>query len=328
MLIANLPKRPQSDPWSLEVTTAPEPGLKSVAEETMDFARAIDDGKVRDGRLFYFHRESSDEHDLDTEEGARAAVIEASGAAASWRDIDGVVAMWADPTTDRRWWQRVWCNKLVRSSMQAFDAKLFKELSVVGSSVKEGSLITLGFDGAIFRDATAIVATHVETGYQWTVGVWEQPFGHDDWQAPEEEINDHVDDMFARFNVWRMYADPPYWQSWIAQWAGKYGKDRVIEWWTNRRKQMTYALENYDTAIKTSALTHDGDDRLIQHIGNAFRHDLLERDQHDKKLWLIRKERPDSPRKIDCAMSAVLSWEARTDCIASGDSMHEEFFVI
>lgn len=329
VLIANLPKRPKSDPWSLEVTTAPEPGLKSVAEETMDFARAIHDGKVREPRLFYFHREASDEHDLDTEEGARAAAIEASGKeAAKWRDIDGVVAMWSDPTTDRRWWERVWCNKLVRSSMQAFDAKLFKELAVEESPVKEGDLITLGFDGAIFVDATAIVATHVETGYQWTVGVWEQPFGHYDWRVPEEEVDDAVEDMFARFDVWRMYGDPPYWQSWIANWKSKFGDKTVIEWWTNRRQQMTRALENYDTAIKTSILTHDGDSRLIQHVGNAFRHDIALRDQDGRLQWLIRKERPDSPRKIDCAMASVLSWEARTDCIASGVSKIEEFFIL
>lgn len=91
---------------------------------------------------------------------------------------------------------------------------------------------------------------------------------------------------------------------------------------------MTTALENYDTAIRTAALTHDGDDRLIQHVGNAFRHELKGRDQNDKLLWLIRKERPDSPRKIDCAMASVLSWEARTDCVSSGDSHHEEFFVV
>ncbi len=328
VLIANLPKRPKSDPWSLEVTTAPEPGLKSVAEETMDFARAIHDGKVRDPRLFYFHRESSDEHDLDTEEGARAAVIEASGEAKSWRDIEGVVAMWADPTTDRRWWERVWCNKLVRSSMQAFDAKLFKELAVLESPVHEGDLITIGFDGAIFIDATALIATHVETGYQWTVGVWEKPFGHENWQVPEDEVDDAVDDMFARFSVWRMYADPAYWQSWLAKWKSKFGDTRIIEWWTNRRGPMTRALENYDTAIKTSILTHDGDDRLIQHMGNAFRHEIMQRDQDGRLQWLIRKERPDSPRKIDCAMAAVLSWEARTDAIASGETKQEAFFVL
>lgn len=328
VLIANLPKRPIADPWSLEVTTAPEPGLKSVAEETMDFAKAIADGKVRDQRLFYYHRECSDELDLNTEEGARAGVIEASGCAAEWRDIDGVVSMWADPTTDRRWWQRVWCNKLVRSSMQAFDMVQFKKLGTVEPPVEEGSFITLGFDGAQFNDSTAIVATDVESGRQWVVDVWEQPFGSVDWQVPVEEVNDTIDDMFTRFQVWRLYADPPYWQGPIANWKNKYGEKCVIEWWTNRRSPMTRALENYDTSIKTGVFTHDGDDRLIQHMGNSFRHDIPIRDDEGKRCWLIRKERPDSPRKIDCAMAAVLSWEARTDCIASGESKQEEFFVL
>ena len=41
------------------------------------------------------------------------------------------------------------------------------------------------------------------------------------------------------------------------------------------------------------------------------------RDEQGKPLWLIQKERPDSPHKIDLAMAGVLSWEARTDAIAA-----------
>jgi len=37
-----------------------------------------------------------------------------------------------------------------------------------------------------------------------------------------------------------------------------------------------------------------------------------------KTLWLIRKDRRDSPHKIDLAMAGVLSWEARNDAIAAG----------
>jgi hypothetical protein len=35
-------------------------------------------------------------------------------------------------------------------------------------------------------------------------------------------------------------------------------------------------------------------------------------------LWTIYKERSDSPHKIDAAMAAILSWEARCDALASG----------
>lgn len=318
-MLANLAKRKLADPWMLEITTAPEPGAGSVAESTMDYAEAVNQGMVGDSSLFFFHRQAGDEHDLTTPEGARAAVIEASGPAASWRDIDAIVGLWSDPTTDRSYWERVWCNRKVRSATQAFDVSTWNALKTDENPVKPGDLITLGFDGAMFHDATGLVATHVDTGYQWAPGLWECPPGRKDWQVPIAEVDAIVRGLFATYNVWRLYADPPYWQSYIATWAGDLGKERVIEWWTTRRKPMTAALENFETAIKSGVIRHDGDARLVRHLGNARRHDLPgERDEQGKPLWLIRKERPDSPQKIDLAMAAVLSWEARTDALAAG----------
>ena len=318
-MLANLPKRKLADAWALEITTAPEPGTGSVAEATMDYAKAIHEGRIKDARLFYFHREASDSHDLATEEGARAAVIEASGAAASWRDIDAIVELWRDPTTDRAYWERVWCNRLVKSGSKAFDVQRWKELKA-DSPVKDGDLIAIGFDGSQFNDATGLVATHIETGFQWVLGLWECPFGQKEkWQVPADEVEDVIAEAFRRYEVWRMYADPPYWQSWLAKWAGDYGADRVIEWWTNRRKPMSYALENYESAIKGGDISHDGNSDLARHLGNSVRRNLPQKDEDTGKfLWLISKERPDSPNKIDLAMASVLSWEARTDAIAAG----------
>lgn len=322
-MINNLAKRKIADPWMFEVTTAPEPGTGSVAEDTMDYAKAVDEGRVSDASLFYFHRQAGDEHDLTTIEGARAAVIEASGPAAAWRDIDAIVSIWNDPTTDRAFWERVWCNRLVKGASQAFKIELWKKLAVEPRQPKRGALITLGFDGAMFHDATGLVATDVETGYQWVAGAWECPPGGEQrtppWQVPTADVDALVRQLFAEYTVWRLYADPPYWQSWISLWTGLFGEERVLEWWTNRRKPMTYALENFDSAIKEGKVSHDGDDRLRRHLGNARREDLKGwKDEQGKPLWLIRKERSDSPHKIDLAMAAVLSWEARTDAIAAG----------
>jgi hypothetical protein len=163
-----------------------------------------------------------------------------------------------------------------------------------------------------------LVATHIPTGYQWLAGCWECPYGAEDWQVPADEVDACVEDLFDRFNVWRMYADPPFWQSWLSTWQGRYGDTKVIEWWTNRRRQMAAALESYDTAIREKSFSHDGNATLTRHVGNAHRHDLPQRDDENRPLWLIRKERPDSPLKIDAAMASVLAHEARTDAIAAG----------
>lgn len=325
-MMANLPKRRAADAWMLEITTAFEPGAGSVAEGTMDYAKAVRDGRIKDSRLFFFHREASEKHNIRTRKGMRAAVIEASGPAASWRDIDSIVALGEDPTTDRSFWERVWCNRLVKSSSKAFDSGRWNDLRSLDSPVKPGAMITLGFDGSIKNDATGLVATDIETGYQWVVGAWECPPGSKDWEVPTEEVEAVIAGTFSEYDVWRMYADPPFWREFIKKWIGLYGEKRIIEWWTNRRGPMTYALQAFNSAIQSGSISHDGDPVLARHIANSCKSELPQRDDQGGAMWLIRKERHDSPNKIDLAMAAVLSWEARNDAIAAGVTTNESVY--
>ncbi|MBN1954280.1 MAG: terminase, partial [Anaerolineae bacterium] len=220
-MLANTPKRFLADAWSFEITTAPAPGERSVAEDTMDYARQVATGQIEDTRLFYFHRQASDDHDLTTTDGIRAAVLEASGPAASWSDIDGIVDQWADPTADRAYLERVWLNRLVRASERAFDVEQWDKLAKPDYTVPDKARITLGFDGAKWRDATALVGTEIGTGFQWLVGLWERPANVEDWEVPTNEVDAAVVEAFARWDVWRLYADPPYWESLVAEWSGR-----------------------------------------------------------------------------------------------------------
>lgn len=145
-MLANIPKRYKSDAWSLEVTTAPSPGEGSVAEDTMEYARQVDSGAVQDSRLFFFHRQASDKHDLTTTEGIRAAVIEASGPVAEWSDIDSICEQWRDPTADKSYLERVWLNRLVRSSEKAFDFEIWRTLQK-DFTPPPGDTITLDLTG-------------------------------------------------------------------------------------------------------------------------------------------------------------------------------------
>lgn len=317
-MMANLPKRKLSDAWMLEVTTAPAPGEGSVAEATMDYARQVADGKISDSRLFFFHRQASDGHDLTTVDGIRAAVLEASGPVAEWSDIEGIVEQWQDPTVDRAYLERVWLNRVVRGTDRAFDAEQWRALALPDFSVQDGDTITLGFDGSRYNDATGLIATHIESGFQWVLGWWEQENNKVDWEVPVAEVDAAVAAAFQRWDVWRMYADPPYWETYVSKWAGEYGEKRVLEWWTNRPKQMAYAIKGFANAIMSGELTHDGNPHYARHVGNACRHPLTLRDESGIPLWTIYKERPDSPHKIDLAMAGVLSWEARNDAIAAG----------
>lgn len=331
VMLANLAKRPLADPWALETTTAPEPGAGSVAESTMDFALklAAKPEAASGARLFFFHREAAGSHDLSTDSGLRAAILEASGPfVARWSDVDRIMRRFRDDDTDPAYAERVWLNRRVQATAKAFDVATWKTLVRPGYVVPPGAAITLGFDGSRYEDATGLVGTELESGHQWVLGVWERPPTLASWEVPVEEVDGMVRDAFERWHVVRMYCDPPKWESWVATWAGRYGEKRVVEWWSNRRRPMAYALRAYRGAMQAGELTHDGDAAFTRHLGNACRALTSLRDEEGQPLWILRKERPDSPHKIDLAMASTLSWEARTDAIAAGEQTRRLAWVL
>lgn len=318
-MLQNLLKRPAADPWALEATTAPAPGEGSVAEKTMEYGLAVAKGDIKDGRIFFFHRQASDGYDLAKKSERRAAVIEAAGPTAAWKDIDGIVAAFDDPQTDKAYWERVWMNRLVQRSDRAFDLKRWNELAQPGIAIPDGAVVTAGFDGARYHDATALVIEDVATAHIMLVGLWEKPLNApDDWTVPELEVDALVDECFRRWDVVRLYADPYWWESWLARWAGRYGEKKVVEWRTNRVKPMAYAVKAFATAIQAGEVSHDGNEDLARHIGNCCRKTLNFRDEDGQFLWWLQKEEPHSPRAIDAASAAVLAHEARNDALAAG----------
>jgi phage terminase large subunit-like protein len=324
VMLANLGKRPIADPWALETTTAPEPGAGSTADATMEHARKVrEHGEPAKSRLFFFHRQAADVHKTDTDVGLRAAIVEASGPfIAKWTDVDRILARFREPDADLPYLERVYLNRPVQAVQRAFDVNRWRELVKRGLEIPDGDEITIGFDGSRFDDATGLVATHILTGYQWPLGVWEKPSdtpsGPTRWEVEADQVSGVVDDAFTRWSVIRMYCDPEKWEQTVAHWAGQYGATRVLEWWTNRRRPMAYAIRSYCSAISAGELSHNGDPVFERHIGNSYRMPTNLVDEEKKPLWILRKERPDSEKKIDLAMAGVLSWEARNDALAAG----------
>src|SRR5574343_112887 len=327
-MLANLPKRRAADAWGLEVTTAFEPGAGSVAEATMDYAKAVDRGEVADPRLFFFHRQAADTADTSTPAGIRAAVIEASGPAASWSNVDAIVAQWQDPRADRAYLERVWLNRPSRGSSRAFDATRWEALADPSHVVADGTRIVLGFDGSRTNDATALVGVEVATGFTWPLAIWTRPWETAErWEVPAAEVDAAVAEAFDRFDVWRMYADPPYWETSVRGWAGQYGRERVVEWWTNRTRPMAYAVLAWRNALAAGDVTQPGDPILTAHVANACRRPTGLRDEIGEPLWIVEKARPGSPDKLDGAVAAIRAWQARSDALAAGALVAEPAFV-
>lgn len=238
-----------------------------------------------------------------------------------WVDLDRIDAEVeelvnrGDPGQAERWY----LNRVLPGADAAFDPDQWAGLLREVRTIEPARLVTLGFDGARRRDSTGIVATDVETGLQIVVAVWERPeHADDDWEVSETEVNAEMVAAFARWDVWRLYADPPYWESTVDGWAGRWPK-RVVSWWTNRPRQMALSMRAFKTSMMAGEVGHDGNEIYAVHIANARRvnHPGMV-DEEERPLWTIKKDRPDSPNKIDLAMAGCLSWEARGDAIADG----------
>jgi hypothetical protein len=321
-MLANVPKRKIADAWSLETTTAFTPGEGSVAEETMEYARAIAAGQNADPRLFFFHRQAGDDHDLTTPEGRWDAVVEASGAVAAWSDMPSILAQWDDPRADRSYLERVWLNRPVRAAQQAFDVERWKELRK-DHVIPAGALVTLGFRGLRRSGAAGIVATEIATGHQQVIGVWEiaPAAAKAGAEVPLEEVDARIAEAFVRFDVWKLYAEPAEWNTSVAKWAGQYGEKRIVEWRLRQWRKMADAVRSYAGAIAEGSVSHDGHPIFERHIGNALRREHVTLESEDgSDVWVIGKERPDSPNNVELAQAAVISWQARLDALALGVS--------
>lgn len=325
---ANLAKRVLDDPWSLYVGTAGEPGENSVAEDLHAEAEAIDRGEIADPQLSYFARWAGGEYDLDDLEQRIAAVREATGPAGEWgpgqfRDI---ALQWDRPKADRTYLERTWLNRWTRSGEQAFSmptwAKLCERDGKSLAPIAPGSFVAVGFDGARFRDSTALVITDIPTGIQQLWGLWERPLElpeESEWEVSEDEVTASLANLMDTMQVWKLYGDPPHWTETMGSWSGRH-PDQIVEWWTNRIKQMAYAIRDYSDAMTTgsvgwSAAAPMAED-LTRHIGNAGRKPVNLWDDDGKRLHILQKIHP--LRKFDGGMAACLSWQARLDALKQG----------
>ncbi|MFI2213044.1 terminase [Streptomyces sp. NPDC020141] len=333
----NLRKRKRlAEPWYLETTTMFAPGQDSVAEKTYEEAESIRSGRKKRGRarLLYDHRYGECKN-LKNEDELRAALIDAYGDAMEWMDLDSLVDDFYDTRNDAADGKRYFLNSRTSASDAWMDPDAWG-LCRRPEEIAEGDLVTLGFDGSIRDDATALTACRVSDGHIQLLGVWEKPEGPegDGWQVDRESVDSEVARAFDRYDVCGFYADPPHWQDYVDRWTSDFGDDlrvratqaRPLEWWTNRPTAMEAAIDRFRDAVEDKGLSHadtrDEEDAeqpvfvlgavLSRHVLNAFRKPM------GRKHMGIGKQHAKSPKKIDAAMSAILAYECRADAIAAG----------
>jgi hypothetical protein len=296
---------------SEETTNAWDPSEESVAQRTASSERPD---------IFRIHPEAPISLSYKNKR-ERRKIHQHVYRGCKWINLDAIESEAAELLeTDPAQAERFFGNRAVAGDGRAFNSDKWDELAT-DYRPEKGALITLGIDGARFVDSLAIIATEVETGFQWPVGIWERPeTAPDDYEHPMGEVDGAIEEAIDDFKVWRAYVDPGSntgnIDTLMEKWQGRWGGQVFVPWRMDRPRQTAEAVVNFKDAIATGEVTHDGDEIFSRHIRNSVRRKVNPKDEDGRPLHVISKDRTDSPNKIDAAAAAVISWEARGDAIA------------
>ena len=323
----NLGKSRDGSARMLETTNAHAAGSGSVAERSYDAWQAMSEGRAKTSGLLYDAREAPPDVDLG-DDAELLAGLEAAYGDSTWVDLERIRAEVWDPSTPPEDSRRFYLNQISSAVDSWLSEPEWAGCADASKVVADRDTITLGFDGSRARargvtDATALIGCRVSDGHLFELGVWEQPqgpAGHD-WRVPITEVEAAVHAAFEKYAVVGFFADPSKWESYVAGWEAKYHRrlrvkatqGHPIEWWMagGRSTLVIRALEQFHSAVVDTELTHDGSFALTRHVLNARR-------RVSRSGVQIAKEHPDSARKIDAAVAAVLAWQARLDALAAG----------
>lgn len=291
----------------METTNAWDPAEDSVAQRTAE-SKATD--------IFRFHRLPPPSLNYKVKE-ERRRIHRWVYAGSDHVDLDAIEAeafeiMEKDPAQAERFYG----NRIVAGSDAYLEPATQWDTLAAPLEVGAGARICFGFDGSQYDDWTAIRARVIDGDrfYAFTPQFadgkamrW-APEDHGG-EVPRGEVQAAIEYLFATYDVVRGYFDPELWQSEIDAWAAKYGDKRVLEWQTNRPKQMASALERWHTDVTSGSFDHDGDAVTAVHVRNARR---VRRGMY----MLVGK--PTEHQKIDDMVADVLAHEAANDAVAAG----------
>lgn len=162
----------------------------------------------------------------------------------------------------------------------------------------DGEQVQLAFDGSASGDSTALMGCTLD-GHIFVVALWEAPDSDPQWRVPRGQVAAMIDAAFDRWEVVELAADPWGWRTELEEWSARHGR-RVVEWNTAHAGRMAPATDRLYAALAEGQCSHDGDERVSVHMGNAIAKRSAMGD-------LVSKDKRSSTRKIDACVAAIVA---------------------
>lgn len=286
------------------ITTAGS-NLDGVAYARYDMGKQIAQGAVENDSFGFFCWEAEEHDPIDDPATWRKAN---PGLVAGFLPFDSFEddfkrAMLLDITS----FERYRLNKWIRHDESEGYVSEFHWNNALSENLKnipEGAEIVVGFDGSLTDDSTGFVGLDINTGLMEVLYKWEKDMTNTNWFVDIEEVKEAMVKLQSRFDVKLVYADPSRHQEVVKTWIRDYGR-RAVRDIPPSPTRMFPMGEEFREDLYTGLLKHNGDKRFREHVLNATR----------SVKGLPKKDKPDSPKKIDFLMCAILANGARRELL-------------
>lgn len=195
--------------------------------------------------------------------------------------------------------QRYRLNQWVRLAGEDFVSPHQWTEALRDKPIPRGAKITAGFDGSVSGDATGLVAMDVETGTMSVLAVWEPDLNDPEWTVDRHDVNRAIEKMFDNYDVQMLWCDPSFYEPDVLEWSKRW--KRKVERIPPTNHRIAPMAQQFLADLIAGEIGGDGDTRLTRHVLNAVA----------TEAGSFKKEKRNSPRKVDLLACAVLANGAR-----------------
>jgi len=286
--------RPES--LAVAITTAGG-NTDTLLGSLYEYGKRIAQGEVEDPAFGFWWWEAGQEDDPTDPEIWRRANPNLAEGLLDIGDFEASIS--AAGSAGFAGFQRYRLNQWVRLAGEDFISPHFWAEALSDESIKPGATITAGFDGSVSGDATGLVAMDVNTGVMKVLAVFEPDPNDPDWVVSRDDVNAAIDKMFDTYQVRMLWCDPSFYEPDVLTWSQKW--KRRVERIPPTNHRIAPMAQQFIADLVAKDIGHDGDPTLQRHVLNAVA----------TEAGSFRKEKRNSPRKIDLLACAVLANGAR-----------------
>lgn len=303
----NLRKKPGGTARRVDMSNAFVPGEDSVAERvTEDWSKQMQ--KWGYSHILLDSLEAHPKLDLGNQAQLREAIRQAAGDA-TWLDIETLVRAALMPGEGVSEFRREHLNQITSEEDSLIHAHVY-DAQAIAAPLEPGDRITLGFDGSLSGDGTAIVAFRL-SDRSFHLLHYQEPTKDPDWRVDEEQVDEEFRLFMDRYTVWGAACDVYPFESWVYAWNRDFGETMKVAASTKGPLVRDNRSERKDLTLGCMSLVGEIESGKILFAQNSYgmkTHWLNAKRSENRYGFSFRKETKNSTKRVDIVAACLMAY--------------------